>query len=152
MNVIEKLTSPSIGRSIVYPVLAAGSMYLSFLGFTATNNERNDLASQYRAAIQSNTNLARIVDIRDHIKITRVNDVVTKQLQAEKENLLADSETRKSYEFIDDLGKKIRAYDYIKFGKDFFSGMTAAAFGLIGLHTILNTIADQRKRKQQQNA
>lgn len=149
---LNTLISPSIGRSIVYPVLAAGSMYLSYLGFTTSNNELNDLVSQYRTAIQSNTNLARIVDISYHIKIARVNDTITKQLQLEKELLLAEPATRKEYASVGELGKKIRVYDYIRSGKDIFTGLAMSAFGLIGFCTIINTIIDRKKRKQQRIA
>lgn len=60
MKLLNRLVSPSISRSIIYPLVAAGCMYVGTMG---PSKEYALLQNQRQEAILSNTNLARVLDI-----------------------------------------------------------------------------------------
>lgn len=139
MNGINRLISPSLTRSIVYPVLAAGSMYL---GTMSPSNEHMHLLTQYKQAINSNSNLVRVLDLEYHIKNSRVRDGINGQLETEKSKLLTNPETKQGYE----LSKRLDSSSFLPYFRAGIMGGISSTLWLLGAFTILNTLYDRKKQ------
>jgi putative ribosome biogenesis GTPase RsgA len=116
--------------------------------------EYTECANQYVSTVQSNTNLERIVAIDKHLALYRQNnikDFVSIQLQDEKEKLLTEQKTRERYELITDLGEKLSAYSRSIQIRGELTGAVTAAFGYVGISTLLNTINKKKNRSGQRN-
>ena len=142
MDILNKLISPSLTRSIVYPALAAGFFYFGNMklieAFTDLENERQEI-------VASTPNLSRVRDLEYHFQKTGGSneDVIDNQLRAEKENLLANPETNKGYALYQALGSKIE----LTLGLAGLAGMGAGLFGILGAFTGWNTFVDKARRK-----
>ena len=93
MDILNKLISPSLTRSIVYPALAAGFFYFGNMKLAETVT---DLGNERQEIVASTPNLSRVRDLEYHFQKTGVSneDVIDNQLRAEKENLLANPENK----------------------------------------------------------
>ena len=137
---LYKLTSSSITRSIIYPLLVAESIHFG----TTESADYIRVRGQYLEAIDSDSNLARVLEIEDHIKSSRIKDTINEQLEAEKSKLLLVPKVRQGYE----LGERLSFYGARRDMGACGAGACAALFGLLGLCTIYNTLADRRKKRK----
>lgn len=128
----------------MYPLVTVGCVYL---GIMSPSNEYVSLKNQRQEVIQANTNLARVLDIDLHLfnRPSSNYDSIQKSLEAEREKLLRERETREGYDFV----KYNRLCDYIQIAKSLMAGVGIAASAAFGFMTINNTLNDRKKRKQQ---
>ncbi len=142
MNFMNKLISPSVTRSIVYPILAAGCIYVG--ANMLPSKEYSLLVDKSQEAINSNSNLVRVLTLDHHIKNSRVADSINDQLKAEREELLNQPETKMGY----DLIEKRRYVDGLRVARSVFAGIGIGLFALLGFNTIQNTLVDRRGKKK----
>lgn len=140
-----KLIAPSLARSILYPIMVAGSFY--FASQASEHDKYLVLQRQYQEALSTNSNLLKAVQIDKHISNHQGTDDINEQLKIERMKLLANKETRQEYalgEKMRECGNKVAMWGGI-------GGMVAGPFCLLGAATIWNTLNNRRNKRKKAN-